>query len=376
MGKLRVLFTIQGDGRGHLTQALAVQRILLDAGHSITSMIVGRQPDCEMPAFFEQKAVAPITRVDSPAFVFDQSNRRICRLASLFNNLRKLGRFREGMRVIRDEIARQEPDVVLNFFEPLVGLSYLLYRPKAPLACVANQYLMLHPDYPFPPGRLLDRWLVRLWARVTALRSQKLLALSLKSLPNVAEHLVVIPPLLRPEVLKLTHATREPFLLIYLLRAGFREEILAWHRRHPEVRLHCFTDHPQESEAVAYDETLTFHRINDRVFLELLGKCDGVAATGGYQTISEAMYSGKPILIVPAGNHYEQQCNAHEGEQLGAGLGASRFDLDRFVEMLPNYQANPLWFRQWVAEAPRRVIETLEATANGKRLPLPRSAAA
>jgi uncharacterized protein (TIGR00661 family) len=363
MRKMRVLFTIQGDGRGHLTQALAVQTILLDAGHSIPAILVGRQPDQDMPAFYAEKAAAPITRVDSFAFVTDKSDTKIAPLATLPHNIRNAKRYWESLNAIRAAIAEHRPDVVLNFFEPLVGLCYLLHRPAAPLACVANQYLLLHPDYPFPPGKRVDRWLVKFWSRVTSIGARKRLALSLKPMSDFPAGLAVTPPLLRPEVLALNDASRESFLLIYLLKAGFRDEIVEWHRRHPEVRLHCFTDRPQEADAVAVDETLTFHRIGDRTFLDLMARCGGMVATGGYQTVCEALFCGKPILIVPVGNHYEQECNAHEGELAGAGLGASRFDLDRFVEYLPKHATDPAPFRAWVAEAPARVLAVLESVA-------------
>jgi uncharacterized protein (TIGR00661 family) len=365
MRKLRILFTIQGDGRGHLTQALAVQKILHDAGHSIPAILVGRQPDQDMPEFYAEKAAAPIKRFDSFAFITDKSDTKIAPLSTLIYNVRSAGRYWNSLRIIRNEIARHKPDVVLNYFEPLVGICYLLHRPAAPLACIANQYLLLHPDYPFPPGKRIDRWLVQFWSRVTSIGARKRLSLSLKPMSNFPTGLAVTPPLLRPEVLAQTDARRESFLLIYLLKAGFREEIVAWHRRHPEVSLHCFTDRPQDADAVPFDETLTFHRINDRTFLDLMARCDGMVATGGYQTVCEAMYCGKPILIVPVGNHYEQECNAHEGELAGAGLGASQFDLDRFVEYLPKHATDPTPFRNWVAEAPKRLVATLEAIAGG-----------
>jgi len=363
MRKLRILFTIQGDGRGHLTQALAVQRILLEAGHTIPAILVGRQPDQDMPAFYAEKAAAPITRFESFAFIFDRTNTTIAPLPTLVHNLRNAGRYWQSLNTIRDTIAHYKPDVVLNFFEPLVGMCYAVHRPSVPLACVANQYLLLHPDYPFPPGKRIARFLVQFWSRVTSIGAKKRLALSLKPMKSFPTGLAVTPPLLRPEVLALTETPRESFLLIYLLKAGLRAEIIDWHRLHPEVPLHCFTDHPQEAEAVSVDETLTFHRINDRTFVELMARCDGMVATGGYQTVCEAMYCGKPILIVPVGNHYEQECNANEGESIGAGLGADRFDLDRFVEYLPKYTTDPKPFRDWVAEAPRRVLAAIEAVA-------------
>ena len=45
------------------------------------------------------------------------------------------------MHYIQQVIRESEVDVVVNFYELLTGLTYLVYRPKAVLVCVAHQYL-------------------------------------------------------------------------------------------------------------------------------------------------------------------------------------------------------------------------------------------
>lgn len=46
--------------------------------------------------------------------------------------------------------------------------------------------------------------------------------------------------------------------------------------------------------------------------------CRAYATTAGFESICEAMYLGKPVLMVPA--HIEQDCNAHDAMRAGAGL--------------------------------------------------------
>ena len=38
---LRCLFVVQGEGRGHLTQAMALRRMLREAGHRVEGTVVG-----------------------------------------------------------------------------------------------------------------------------------------------------------------------------------------------------------------------------------------------------------------------------------------------------------------------------------------------
>ena len=49
MAKLRALFIVQGEGRGHMTQALALASMLRRAGHSICKTVVSKGGDSEVP---------------------------------------------------------------------------------------------------------------------------------------------------------------------------------------------------------------------------------------------------------------------------------------------------------------------------------------
>ena len=39
---MKVLFIIQGEGRGHLTQAMTMERLLMSHGHEVVGMLVGK----------------------------------------------------------------------------------------------------------------------------------------------------------------------------------------------------------------------------------------------------------------------------------------------------------------------------------------------
>jgi UDP:flavonoid glycosyltransferase YjiC (YdhE family) len=50
----KFLFVVQGEGRGHLTQALALQDILHNAGHKVVAVLVGKSYR-KIPDFFITK---------------------------------------------------------------------------------------------------------------------------------------------------------------------------------------------------------------------------------------------------------------------------------------------------------------------------------
>ncbi len=370
MSSLRCLFTVQGEGRGHMTQALALKNVLEQAGHRVTGVVMGRSEMREVPRFFLDGIGAPVTYVASPNFVADARGRSVRLLSTLWHNARRAGRFRESLRTLDALFDAHRPDVVVNFFEPLTGLYYRRHAPAAPMVCVGHQYIFEHPAYEFPPGHAVSQSALRFFTRLTAGDAARKLALSLypaRDLPQ--KNLAVMPPLLRKEVSRLSPSRHEPFVLIYLLNSGYADEIVRWHEAHPEVALHCFWDRAGAPTTRRHDETLTFHRLDDKNFLSMMARCRGLVCTAGFESIGEAMYLGKPVLMVPVEGHYEQRCNALDGVRAGAGLRADHFEIHRLLDHLPAHEHPSDDFRQWVDGAEARFLAAVEDAAGYERRP-------
>ena len=111
---------------------------------------------------------------------------------------------------------------------------------------------------------------------------------------------------------------------------------------------------------------MTFHRLDDAHFLDLMARCQGLVTTAGFESVAEAMLLGTPVLTVPVEGHFEQRCNSLDAEAAGAGLAASAFDLDRFVEFIASYGAPGSRFRRWVASNAERFVREVEAVAEGE----------
>ena len=96
------------------------------------------------------------------------------------------------------------------------------------------------------------------------------------------------------------------------------------------------------------DDTLTFHAIDGQRFLEFMARCKAIVTTAGFESVCEAAYLGKPALMIPQPNHYEQACNAIDGQRAGVGIADSSFNLDLLVSYLPNYDPQlSERFRAW-----------------------------
>ena len=59
---MRFLFLIQGEGRGHLTQALSFAALLKKEQHELVGVVVGKNPRRQVPDFFLQKIVNHVSR--------------------------------------------------------------------------------------------------------------------------------------------------------------------------------------------------------------------------------------------------------------------------------------------------------------------------
>ena len=60
MRALNVVFVVQGDGRGNMTQAIALAAILRDAGHIVTKAMIGRSVHRLTPTYFAESIDAPV----------------------------------------------------------------------------------------------------------------------------------------------------------------------------------------------------------------------------------------------------------------------------------------------------------------------------
>ena len=122
-----------------------------------------------------------------------------------------------------------------------------------------------------------------------------------------------------------------------------------------------FWDKQDADEVTKVDATLSFHQIDDVKFLNKMAGCRAYASTAGFESICEAMYLGKPVLMVPA--HIEQDCNAYDARQAGAGIIGESFDLESLLRFAGTYVPNREFIR-WVRSCERQIIGELERLAD------------
>lgn len=359
MPEQRFIIAVQGEGRGHLTQAIAIIHLLQEQGHEVCGVIAGTNPHKPLPDFFLKAISAPLLQVKSPHFTMNKKGSAIHMPATILHNLRRAGTYLDSLRKMRRFIEGHQPDILINLYEPLVALYTLSYFRNFEIIAIAHQYIYLHEDFHFPNGFTMQGAFLKYYTKFTAIGAKKIMALSMYTLPNHPKSkLQVSPPALRRNLLRRTPAV-EPFMLVYIINTHFMAEIIQWHKQHPQVKLVCFTDNRDVKErykgTYTIDENLVFHSLHQEKFLDLMARCSALVCTAGFESVCEALFLGKPVMLIPVEGHFEQLCNARDTERIGAGFYSRHFNFDPEIIQSRISAMNRNGFRSWAEQFPRHL---------------------
>ncbi|HBV05128.1 MAG TPA: hypothetical protein DEF01_00205 [Gemmatimonadetes bacterium] len=367
MRALNVAFVVQGEGRGHMTQAIALAAMLRDAGHIVTKAMIGNSVHRHTPAYFAESIGAPVIEFEAPVQVPDRNRQGISNTRTLLDAVRRSPRFLKSMATISKQT--ESVDIVVTFLDLMAGLSRVLFPSKTPALAVAHNYLFLHPNLRGAPGPRQRRSLVLAYAKATTTRVDQKIALSFAPLESIPEReMVVAPPLLRPGLERLeTH--NSGYLLAYTLNPGNSKTLLDWQRR-SGAEVHCFLE-GGSSALPGAARGFYAHELDDAAFLKHLAGCRAYVGSAGFEGLCEAHYLGKAALAVPTKGHFEQTLNAWDAERCGTAKAGSYEDLDEFWADPPHPNSEQvLSFKRWVARAPEILVEEVEraATKHGSSL--------
>lgn len=350
---MKFIFVVQGEGRGHMTQAIALQNMIVAHGHEVCAVMVGKSARREIPSFFYDNIHSEIIPFESPNFVTDKNNKSIKIRKTIINNLARTSKFYKNLKKIDAVVKEKKPDIFVNFYDFLGGLYFQLFNPGIPLYCIGHQYLLEHPEFVFPKKlKKSERFWYFVNSAITSHGATKKMALSFKPMADCEnKNIYVVPPLLRNEVLELNPIQGE-HLLVYMVNSGYSEDIKKWHKKHLDCSIELFSDRTDIEDGTLFDENLRFNWLNDIKFLNRMQSCKAYASTAGFESICEAMYLGKPVLMIPPEGHFEQNCNALDAVLAGAGIQSNEFNLSKLLEYIPKHKKDQLKnFRTWVNSA-------------------------
>jgi uncharacterized protein (TIGR00661 family) len=357
---MKIVFIIQGEGRGHLTQAISLAQQLQSSNHTLVACLVGMIEIDTFTSIIENEIDSPVHYFDSPNLIYNQESKGLSLRKTITQNFFRIPKHNTSLNKIKGWMEQYKPDLIINFYDFLAGIYQLRFPFSAPpMVCIGHQYLLLHKSFQFPEKNKLDRFLVNLNSRITALRAKKMLALSFNVYEN-HKNIISVPPLLRNSVFAEPKGNFSYFVA-YLTNAQLLANLAEWHLNHQNVEIHCFTKSDSSCGVKQLHKNLFVHNLDASKFLRLMANAKGLITTAGFESVCEAIYFGKPVMMVPVTNHFEQKCNAHDAVRYGAGIAQENFNLDQFIAFVESYNSPSTTFQEWIKEGKVRIIKELDA---------------
>lgn len=319
----RFVFIVQGEGRGHLSQAVALSEYLEKEGHTVEAVYTGCRNREELPAYYTRRFGPVLQCFGSPFFIRTPNRKGIYVGRTLLFHLAKVPYYLREVRRLRSGIREQKPHVVVNFYD-VVGSLAMRKLPRNTLRVGIGHHFLLHlENYPCPKGNPVHRELLRVHTRMVLKGCDRVLALSFREKEGTGK-IAVVPPLIR-EAFRTRRYHAGDRGLVYLLNEGFITDLLDLVRQVPELKLDVFSDLPADTPMPG---GITLHPPDADAFLQKMSTCRFLITTAGFDTVAEAASMGIPIACIPSGNHYEQHCNSLDAERSGLGLAVSSIGPD------------------------------------------------
>jgi len=315
---MKCVFIIQGEGRGHSAQAIALAKILKDLDVEIAAAFIGKNHANRNHDWAFKEIGVSSNYFYSPNFVYKNNEVSLTRTA--LNFVKNIFKINNSVKYLKNQLKQIKPDFIVNFYEPLT--PFAKSSLQIPTVTVGHQFLIEHPDY--PKQLPLQRSLIGLFNKVISYNSKEILALSFYPLKGQYKHRIA-PPLLRKEVLEAKPRVIRNKVVGYVVNPTLVDIL----RRQ--------ASHYLKYKFVVYNETYDFQDFNFKCkkvsqdFVEDLLSAEYVVCSGGFETVSESHYLRKKILSVPLKNHAEQILNTIDASERGIILTNNDYDLSRLL---------------------------------------------
>ncbi|MGI9456692.1 MAG: glycosyltransferase family protein [Aeoliella sp.] len=329
-----IFYSVMGEGRGHAARAATMveqlrdrHRLVLYSSHDALAFLRDKyvsSNDVEVRALEGLK--------------FHYAGGRLDLVKTIREGLSVWWRVNRLLAPLVDDFERDQPDLVVCDFEPLVARA--AHRAGIPVLSLDHQHFLVAYDLSALPRRL------QLWARSMSLAvwmfgiGQQKTVVSAFYQPPLRpgyEDVTQVGPLLRPTI-RGRLAGEGDYLLSYLRRQTPPRVVDLLAQLDTPVRIYGLGERQPRG-------LLEFYEVDERSFTDSLVDCRAVVAAAGNQLLGEALYLGKPFFALPEEKHFEQCINAHFLKQLGGGAWAAiehveLVDLQHFLTRIDAYRQN------------------------------------
>jgi uncharacterized protein (TIGR00661 family) len=330
---MRILYGVHGYGRGHATRSAAVLPHLA-RHHQILVLAGGDAYPSLWPEF-------NVVRIPTLGFAYGRRGGQRSNFQTLRRNLPGIldlklrGPTFDMVRGVVEEFA---PDIVISDAEAWTHhVARFLGIPRISFDHIG---LLVHCRPEIEWGDRLEATFDAACYRVLVGRPERVLISSFYPVRPRSPRVRVVGTLPRPGLRKLLPTVGD-HVVAYFNRGDDQLGTSLLNELH---RVGC-TIRIYGSRRRGREGSLEFLPPSNLPFLEDLASCRAVLSTAGNQLVGEALYLGKPMLVVPE-RCVEQRLNAAAVERLGIGVRLTwrTLDADRirqFLDDCDEYRHSP-----------------------------------
>lgn len=305
----RIVYALTSQGRGHSSRVTAMAEELEARGHTLLFCAGGEAGELLRESGREV--------IELPVLRHRMRNNEI----ELWTSLALMGiktlETRGAAPALAEQLAGWRPDLLITDFE-----SYSIRAARKiglPLMCFNHQQVLTHTRYTIPRRYAWDAWVARLVVDTAMPRKPAHVLISSFFFPPLRwpERTTLVAPILRKAVRDVSPRAGEHVLVYHNDPTGLVGLLEALGECR-EVSFIAYNFEPPPDAATRLPN-VTFKRPDVEGFLADLAAARAVIATAGYTLTSEALWLGKPLLVLPNGGIFEQTLNAIMLEREGLG---------------------------------------------------------
>ena len=287
---MKILFGIQATGNGHISRSTEIYRMLKQHPdvEQLDVLISGGKAAMGLPfeVNYEYKGFS---------FYYGKKGK-----ISVLKSIGKAG-FLSAMIALM-KVPFKKYDLIISDFEPITLWGAMLAGVKR--VGIGNMYSVTSDKFPKTKGINVTKFFTTVMCP-----TRNKIAMHFQKFDDFIYY-----PVIRNEIRNAVPADKN-FILVYL--NSFTDEEL----------LNCFTQEMfSNKKFIIYSKTSTtcyvqgncvVKALDNETFTRDIAECSGVITAGGFQTISEALYLGKKLFVIPLKKQSEQISNAKALAEMG-----------------------------------------------------------
>ncbi len=288
---MKILFGIQATGNGHLTRSVEIYKLLKQCPQvtQLDVLISGGKAKMSLPfeVNYEYKGLS---------FYYGKKGK-----ISILKSIGKANFLSISVALLK--VPFKEYDLVISDFEPITLWGAKIAR--IPAVGIGNMYSMTSKKFP-KVGHSSKT--MKFFTSVMCPAKNKI-AMHFQKFDDFIYY-----PVIRSE-LRDASVTDKDFTLVYL-NSYSDDELIRFFNR-PQFTQRKFAVYSKTSATTYQVNNCTIKPLNNETFTEDILSCSNVITAGGFQTISEALYLGKKLFVIPIKKQAEQNANARVLQQMG-----------------------------------------------------------